>query len=266
MNKKPSPELSCKMNIIKEFGYDLSPESVIMDFGCGSGKRVKELCDLGYQAFGCGTRFITEEDVDIEAMMRQGIIRTIDLKDYELPFEGNTFDFIFSHSVFEHVQNYSESISEIARVLKPDGFCLHFFPSRYRPIEPHVYVPFSSIIQSHLWLYFWAFLGIRNEWTDTLKAKETSIWFYNYLKEETNYLSKKQLVNQFGMQFKDVIFCENLSLKYSPRRGRYLYALSKILPFVHTIYSTFRTRVILTRLPYKALNPTSVPLHFTSGD
>ena len=103
MNKKLSPELLNKMNIIKEFGYILSTESVIMDFGCGSGKMVKELCDLEYQAFGCGTRFDTLDDTDTEAMIKQGILRTIDLKSYRLPFEDNTFDFIFSHSVFEHV-------------------------------------------------------------------------------------------------------------------------------------------------------------------
>ena len=251
MNNKLSPELSNKIDIVKEFGYTLSPESVIMDFGCGSGKMVKELCDLGYHAFGCGTRFDAVDDTYTEAMMKQGILRTIDLKSYRLPFENDTFDFIFSHSVFEHVQNYSESISEIARVLKPDGFCLHYFPSRYRPIESHIFVPFASIIQSHFWLHFWTILGARNEYTDTLKAKETAIKFYDYLKNETNYLTKKQLVEQFGMQFKNVRFCENLSIKHSSRRGKYLYAVSKYFTIIHSIYSTFRSRVIFTSSPIK---------------
>jgi len=245
-----SPELSNKMNIIKEFGYILSPETVIMDFGCGSGKMVKELCDLGYQALGCGTRFDTEDDTDTEAMMKQGIIRTIDSKSYILPFKDSTFDFIFSHSVFEHVQNYSESISEIARVLKPDGFCLHYFPSRYRLIESHTFVPLASIIQSHSWLYFWTFLGIRNEFTDTLNARETSEIFYNYLKEETNYLIKKEIAKQFGMKFKNVRFCENLSIKHS-KRCKYLYAVSKYVTIIHKIYSTFRSRIIFTSLPIR---------------
>jgi SAM-dependent methyltransferase len=251
MNKKLSPELSNKMNIIKEFGYNLNHGSIIMDFGCGSGKMVKELNDFGYHAFGCGTRFDTEDDTDTEAMMKQGIIRTIDSKSYILPFKDSTFDFIFSHSVFEHVQNYSESISEIARVLKPDGFCLHYFPSRYRPVECHTFVPLASIIQSHSWLLFWTILGIRNEFTYTLKARETSVIFYNYLKEETNYLTKKELTKQFGMQFKNVIFCENLSIKHSEKRGKYLYAVSKYITIIHKIYSTFRSRIIFTSLPIK---------------
>lgn len=251
MNKKLSPELLNKMNIIKEFGYILSTESVIMDFGCGSGKMVKELCDLEYQAFGCGTRFDTLDDTDTEAMIKQGILRTIDLKSYRLPFEDNTFDFIFSHSVFEHVQNYSESISEIARVLKPDGFCLHYFPSRCRLIESHTFVPLASIIQSRSWLYLWTILGIRSEFTDTLNARETSEFFYNYLKEETNYLNKKELTKQFGMLFKNVIFCENLSIKHSEKRGKYLYAVSKYVTIINKIYSTFRSRIIFTSMPIK---------------
>lgn len=259
LGKNLSLALSIKMKIIKEFGYNLNSESVILDFGCGSGKMVKELCDLGYKAFGCGTRFITEEKVDTDAKMNQGIIRTIDLNHYKLPFEDNSFDFIFSHSVFEHVKNYSQSISEIARILKPNGYCLHFFVSRYKLIEPHVFVPLSSIIQSHFWLHFWAVLGVRNEWTETLNAKETSIRFYNYLKEETNYLSRKQLQHHFGKQFQDVVFCENLVLKYSPRKGKYLYSLSKFIPLIPRIYSTFKTRAILTRFPNKTLNSTIAP-------
>ena len=83
-NKKLSSELSNKMNIIKEFGYNLNPGSIIMDFGCGSSKMVKELNDFGFQAF-----------------------------------------------------------------------CLHYFPSRSRPVERQLIVPLASIIQSHSWLLFW---------------------------------------------------------------------------------------------------------------
>jgi ubiquinone/menaquinone biosynthesis C-methylase UbiE len=254
MDKIISYEHFKKIMIIKDLGHNLSPESVILDFGCGSGKMVKELCELGYNAFGCGTRFNIEENVDTEALMSAGILRTIDLKNYRLPFEDNTFDFIYSHSVFEHVQNYSESLSEIVRVLKPEGFCLHIFPSRYRLMEQHVFVPFSSVIKSYWWLNLWISLGIRkNEWQDYKSVSEQTLRYYNYLKEETNYLSKSQLVNQFRMQFKDVIFCENLFNKYSPRRGKYLYTFSKIFPFIPSLYSTFHTRVIFTGLPYKTL-------------
>lgn len=246
-----SPELSNKLNIIKELGYSLTPDSIILDFGCGSGKDVKELRDLGYQAYGCGTRFNSVEGIDTENMMKLGIIRTIDLKSYKLPFEDNSIDFIFSHSVFEHVQNYPESIAEIARILKPEGYCLHYFPGRYRPVESHIFVPLASIIQSRFWLRLWTSLGVRNEFSYDLGAKETANMFYEYLRTETNYLTRKQLKKQFRVRFQDVRFCEGLSVKHSARRGKYLYAVTKYFPFMHNIYSAVRTRVIFTSLPVK---------------
>lgn len=251
MDNNHSFEHNIKINIIRELGHDLRPDSVIMDLGCGSGKLVQELRESGHQAYGCGTRFITEKNVATEAMMNKGIIRAIDLENYRLPFEDNTFDFIFSHSVFEHVQNYEETISEIARVLKPDGFSLHFFASRYRLIEPHVFVPLSTVIQSYWWLHFWVLLGIKDECKDKQTVKDRSLRFYDYLREETNYLTKKQLRNFFAGQFKDVVFCENLVNKYSPHRGKYLFELSKVIPFIPNLYSAFHTRVIFTRSPLK---------------
>lgn len=89
---------------------------------------------------------------------------------HELSFDDNTIDAVLSDQVFEHVQSYSESIVEHNRVLKTDGFCLNIFPSRYKPIEPHAYVPLSSVIRLYPWLYLWAVLGIRNKHQASLSA------------------------------------------------------------------------------------------------
>ena len=249
-NKEFSDDLTLKLKIIKEFGFSISSQSIFMDFGCGSGKVVKELCDHGFKAFGCGTRYDSEEGIDTEAMIGQGTIRIVDLQNYILPFEDNTFDFIFSDNVFEHVQNYSETNAEIARVLKADGCCLHIFPSRCRPIESHVFVPFASIIQNYFWQYFWAFLGVHNEWKDFVTPKERATRFHHYLRNETNYLTRKELIKEFNQYFRKVEFIEDQFLKYS-RRGRLVHKMSAILPAMPYIYSTLRSRVLLLRLPKK---------------
>ncbi len=240
MNKKTSDNLLIKIKILEELGVNLKPESTIMDFGCGAGQVVHELRDLGYRAFGCDVK------IDTKPIHDKNIIRLIDSRPYKLPFEDNTFKVILSDQVFEHVQNYSEVIAEINRVLKPDGCCLHIFPSRYKLIESHVYVPLSSIIKSYSWLLFWAKRGIRNEFQAGLSAKETGKRNYDYLKTQTNYLSKKQITKQFKEHFNDIVYCEDLLLKYL-KRGRYIYALSKIFPFIPSLYSSFRTRVLLTK-------------------
>lgn len=248
---KISFELSKKFNMLKDLGYNLNNDSVFLDFGCGSGKMVQELCELGYNAYGIDidTRCEREEGVDTEGMIAKGLIRLVSLDNYKLPFEDNSITFIFSHCVFEHVGNYSESLSEMSRILKPKGFCLHIFPSKYRPIEPHIYVPFSGVIQSYWWIYFWICLGVKNEWTDCPSKKHKTERFYNYIKNETNYLSKKELIHEFRMKFEDVRFCENIFNKNSPQKGKYLYSLSKIFPFIPFLYSTFHTRVVFTSLP-----------------
>jgi SAM-dependent methyltransferase len=248
INNDISYVLDLKMKIAKEFGFELNRRSVILDFGCGSGRYVQELRDHGYQAFGCDINMKSEENVDTDSMVKNEIVRSIDLKNYILPFKDNTFDLVISDQVFEHVKNYSETISEISRVLKPDGFCLHVFPSRYIPLEPHVFVPFSSVVQSYWWVHLWVLLGIRNEWQDSHSLKERSTTFYSYLKDNTNYLSKKELEEKFSSYFKDVIFCEKTFLKFS-RRGKYLFVVTKIFPFLSSLYSTFYSRTILTRFP-----------------
>lgn len=250
MKTKMSSTLLSKFNIIRDLGYKLSPDSTVMDFGCGSGGTVQELRNLGYQSFGCDFEFKQEKNVATEMLEDQKFIRLVDSHPYRLPFDDDTFDFIFSDQVFEHVQNYPESIAEIKRILKPGGFCLHIFPSRYKLIEPHVYVPFSSVINSYPWLYFWASMGIRNEHQEGLTVRDTVNRNYKYLRNNTNYLPKKQIREYFGASFKEVGFHEKLFLKYSAK-GRYVYAISRIFPFLPAVYSTLHSRVVLAGQPVK---------------
>lgn len=250
MHIKVSNTLLSKLKIIEDMGYGIKPQATIMDFGCGSGGTVQELRNLGYQSFGCDMEFKHQKNVDTEKMKESGMIRLIARQPYKLPFDDGTFDFVFSDQVFEHVKNYSESISEISRILKPGGFCLHIFPSRYKPIEPHVYIPFSSIVRLYPWLYFWAMFGIRNEYQKGLSASVAAKRTRDYLNKNTNYLTKKQISEHFRAYFRDVQFCENLFLKYSDG-GRYIYSIAKTLPALITIYSTFHSRVVFAAQPKK---------------
>lgn len=251
MKTKMSSRLLSKFNISRDLGYELSPGSMIMDFGCGSGGTVQELRNLGYESFGCDFEFKQDKNVDTAMLEDQKFIRLVDSHSYRLPFDDDMFDFVFSDQVFEHVQNYPESISEIKRILKPSGFCLHIFPSKYKLIEPHVHVPFSTVIKSYPWLYFWASMGIRNRHQEGLSIRETADRNYKYLRNHTNYLSKKEIHKYFGIHFKEVRFCEKQFLKYSVK-GRHVYALSGFFPFLPAVYSTLHSRVVLAGCPEKS--------------
>lgn len=238
------------INIIDEKFPTKKESLTILDFGCGSGKSVSELNKLGYDAYGCDVAFKSDDDVDTTGLFDKKLIRLIDLSSYYLPFEDDTFDFIISNQVFEHVQNYPETISEIQRVLKPGGSSIHIFPSRFSLIEPHVYVPLATVIRSYPWLLFWAYMGVRNKKQVGLSVKDVARNNFNYLNNNTNYLSKKSLNTYFYTYFNTVEYCESLFLKFSPR-GRYIYNLSKLLPFIPLLYGTFRMRTLIATSPKK---------------
>lgn len=243
-------KLQLKLKIVREYDFYLNQESMILDFGCGSGATVQEFRDNGYQTFGCDIKFKTDDKVDLDSLQKRGLIRLIDLTHYKLPFQDNSFDFIFSDDVFEHVRNYRETISELARILKPDGLCLHTFASRYRPVEAHVYVPFSSVIRAKWWLYIWVFFGIHDHKQngESLEGRVNRI--YTYLKGNTNYLSKRELRYFFEESFEEVVFCERSFLKFSGR-GKYILWISKLIPVMPLLYSTFRLRTVINRKPKK---------------
>lgn len=159
-----------------------------------------------------------------------------------MPFDDNFFDFVFSHTVFEHVQNYSETLSEIHRVLKPGGTSLHIFPSRYRFIESHVYIPLASIIQQHGWLMLWAKLGIRNEHQKGMSAKQIASNNYNYLKNHTTYYTNFQIISYVRENFNEFKFCELIAVKYS-RMGSWYFILKR-LPFASQFINTFYTKIL----------------------
>src|SRR5438128_707229 len=164
-------------DILEQLGSEINPHSLILDFGCGEGELVYEFRKKGLNAYGVDIRNRydnVQKQCREERLIKENedIFGTIDARNYIIPFDDNTFDLVVSFYVMEHVQNWSESLAEIKRVLKAGGTSLHIFPSRYCPIEPHVFVPLASIIQSYGYLAFWARLGIRNSYQKDLSWKE----------------------------------------------------------------------------------------------
>jgi SAM-dependent methyltransferase len=230
--------------VIRELGFKLKPGTTVLDLGCGNGSIVKEYSELGCEAFGCDFAF--KEGPDVECLHRYGIIRLIEREPYRLPFADDSFDLVFSDQVFEHVRNYDETLFEIRRVLKPEGISLHFFPSRYTPIEPHVHVPLATIIQKRWWLAIWAMLGVRAPLQKGMSMREITDANHVYLTSHTNYLSRSAIERCVSRYFGDYGFCESLFLKFS-ERGRIIYQFSRFLPVLPWVYGMLRARVLFFR-------------------
>lgn len=158
--------------ILARFGAALSRDSRILDFGCGEGKLVYEYRDAGFDAYGFDIRpaplLRSPEDgkyfgFSLSGQPAEVPDYRVEESSYRIPYEDGWFDFIFSTSTMEHVQNFELAFAETARVLKPGGICLHTFPARYRPIESHIKVPLGGWLQSFPWFLLWGLLGVRNQ-------------------------------------------------------------------------------------------------------
>ncbi|MFO0700108.1 MAG: class I SAM-dependent methyltransferase [Nitrospira sp.] len=176
----------------------LTRESRILDFGCGAGDSVYQYRDAGFAAYG----FDIRPAVDLRMPKDEQWFRfamtgkpvnvpdyLVDRSSFRIPFEDGFFDFVFSTSTLEHVQDHSLVFAEIARVMKPGGVSIHTFPARYIPIEPHIYVPFGAAVQNFYWFFLWALLGIRNEFQKRMSALDCARINLHYSKTGLKYLT-----------------------------------------------------------------------------
>jgi SAM-dependent methyltransferase len=245
--------IQVQLKMFADAGFNVPHDARILDLGCGNGNIVAEYRRAGYQAFGCDFAFKPGPHVD--ELARKNYIRLIDRGgDYRLPFDNREFDFVVSDQVFEHVQNYAETLAEHRRVMKTSGAGLHFIPSRYAPVEGHVFVPFATMLQDYWWLRLWSQLGIRTKAQRGMSAEECARRNEQYLKTSTNYLTKQQMSREFGRHFAEVRYVEDLFLKYS-RRARRLHDLSTLIPAIPDIYSALRSRVVLCSAPIAKARP-----------
>ncbi|MDH3645593.1 MAG: class I SAM-dependent methyltransferase [Gammaproteobacteria bacterium] len=242
MDQKVRVEL--QESILLELGALPDKSVPILDLGCGNGGVVMEYRNSGYDAYGCD--FVFKQGEHAGRLEAAGFIRVIDPDYYRLPFDDDYFDVVVSDQVLEHVHDYPGILAEIQRVLKPNGWSMHIFPSRYMPIEPHVFVPLATIVQKRWWMYLWALLGVRTLEQRGLGFSEVAKYNYEYLTRNTNYLTRKQIVAHIEEYFDDIRCCEHLFLKYS-RRGKILYRMSKMMPFLPGLYGAWRNRVIVFR-------------------
>jgi ubiquinone/menaquinone biosynthesis C-methylase UbiE len=243
------------LSIFTEMGKPVKMDDAVLDFGCGEGRMVYALRKLGYRAFGTdiappsgeADRLIRAERL---CRPREQPLTLIHAEDYKIPFDNESFDFVVSWDVMEHVQHHAEALSEINRVLKRGGRSLHVFPSRYCILEPHIGVPLGTVLQGYSYLYLWALLGLGDKSQPPRTAREVARKNYEFLRTETNYLSKRRLVKLADGAFRDIEFVEKHFWKHSGGKGQFVYkilsrlGLVKLVPFAASLLSPFGYRAL----------------------
>jgi 2-polyprenyl-3-methyl-5-hydroxy-6-metoxy-1,4-benzoquinol methylase len=127
-------------------------ERVRRDIGPSQVKRVLEVgCSVGFNCIGLTKIFQEAEihgiDPDREAVEVGSVMASengLNALHFQcgfgesIPFDAGYFDLVVCHTVIEHVNNVETVISEIARVLSPQGVLHLDAPNYIWPYEPHL--------------------------------------------------------------------------------------------------------------------------------
>lgn len=115
---------------------EIKPGMKVLDVGCGRGEILRHCAKLGADAFGIdyapAAIQLSQQvlgDLDPERDGQTGVILA-DAK--KLPFASETFTHVLMFDVVEHLHPWElhEAMSEVHRVLKPDGhFIIHTAPN-----------------------------------------------------------------------------------------------------------------------------------------
>lgn len=161
-NSKTDPNMKW---ILKQM--DIYDDDLILDIGCGVGDYCKELIKISSRVIGA--------DIFVEYAKKRFKLEFIVMSAEMIGFKDNTFDKIFCINVIEHLRNPKKALSEIQRVLKPNGkFVLEtanlkFFLHDYHFDETHM----------HEWVLK-EFKEMVSDYFEILEAEKTSSMFKYY--------------------------------------------------------------------------------------
>jgi SAM-dependent methyltransferase len=130
------------------------PGEKVLEIGCGSGSDLLQFAKHGALATGID---LTTKHVEL-ARNRVGdraIVHQADAR--HLPFEDESFDYVYSHGVLHHSDEPGQIVSEMLRVLRPGG-----------SFNVHVYA---------LWSYItvWGVLRYGTKWKRHIENSEAPV-------------------------------------------------------------------------------------------
>lgn len=104
---------------------------IVLDNGCGLGTYLDAMAPFSAHRYGLEVEFGRA----VRALpTAEGIVQGVGER---LPFAENSFDFVLSNEVVEHVVDDRAYAEEMVRVTKPGGRMLLFCPNRWYPVEQH---------------------------------------------------------------------------------------------------------------------------------
>ncbi|MCH2211530.1 MAG: class I SAM-dependent methyltransferase [Fuerstiella sp.] len=178
----------------------------VLDWGCGRGRTVAKLREMGFNAFGVeidrttmqnGFRLFENRDMNPTEMLRH-----VDDLD---SFPESFFHFVCSEQVFEHVADLSVVVAELARLTADQGIGVHNFPSARCVMEEHLFMPFvhwlpkNRLRKAAIRLMLSLGQGPKPDWPEVIEktaAGRTQVYF-DYTVQRTFYRDIRDIVELF---------------------------------------------------------------------
>ena len=132
-------ELEDSLVLLNRYGKELGD---VLEIGAGTGWQAKALSRVGFHVEAIDLP--AESEISGHAKSREWPITDYD--GVHIPFHDGAFDIIYSSNVLEHVTELDILMSEMKRVLRPNGVALHLLPNpQWRLISLLSYYPGQAI-------------------------------------------------------------------------------------------------------------------------
>lgn len=128
--KSDSDDIICNEHLVRyRFAADFVRDKVVLDMASGSGYG----SDIIAKA---GAKEVAGVDIDRKAVEKANKEYASDVLKFkegdagQVPFADNYFDIALSFETIEHIEDYRKFLSELARVLKDDGYLIISTPNK----------------------------------------------------------------------------------------------------------------------------------------
>lgn len=124
--------------IIHENPLEGGGPKILLDVGCGGGFLSEEFAKIGCEVMGMDPSPVLLKAAREHATENSLSINYIEGYGEKIPLDGNCFDYVACCDVLEHVDDLDRVISEISRVLKPEG--VFFYDTINRTLASYLLV------------------------------------------------------------------------------------------------------------------------------
>jgi SAM-dependent methyltransferase len=158
----------------------LTPESRVLDLGCGRGGLVEQLEHPLEQVVGV--------DPDVTSLREHRLVEQMPLTaglSGELPFADGCFDIVFASWVLEHVIDPEKVLAAVGRILRPGGVFVFITPNKRHPL-----IGLNRLVNR--------FSNLQAQLVQRFYGRETADTFPAYYRLNTS-ARVRQLADELGM-------------------------------------------------------------------